>query len=131
MANPFDVLLRLDITVTPVAIGASSPKYVRGVAQVSNGTPYTIKASVQPISGEVVDSMGIGRRGIGKVKIYTRTELNVAGTDRGVNGDYIAWKGNNYEIIAKEKDQNRLVMVNGPTAHYKYVGELREDDGGQ
>jgi hypothetical protein len=119
--NSFDIL-RLPITITPKGPGV----LVRGIFTYDDGEPYEILASVQPISGEVVDSMGVGRRGIGKVKIFTQTELNVTGTDNGVLGDYVSWKGNNYEIIAKEKDQNRLINLNGPTNHYKYVAELRE-----
>lgn len=124
MANIFDQILRQTITVTPSTVGI----FDRGNYVDADSTPYDIIAGVQPISGEVVDSMGIGRRGIGKIKVYTRTELTVSGTGNYKRGDYISWKGNNYEIIAKEKDQSKLVFLNGPTNHYKYVGELREND---
>lgn len=79
----------------------------------------TIVADVQPMTGKEITDLNIGRKNVGKIKIYYNSELNIAQEDTNITGDIIEWGGNDYELIAKLTYNNNLIN------HYKYIGELR------
>jgi len=85
---------------------------------------YTIgafKGSVQPAIGKEIDSLEVGRRDLGKRKIYSSEQLKVSTEGKVFSGDVVEWQGDLYEIISEGKFQNDLIN------HYKYIGELRSE----
>ena len=83
-------------------------------------TPGTFTGNVQPLTGRELDVVQVGRKDIGKVKVYANQSLNVSVEGSNTPGDIIIWQGGRWEIIAKLPYQNDLIN------HYKYIAEFRE-----
>jgi hypothetical protein len=106
----------------------SEGHYENGRWREGPSTENTILADIQPITGEELKSLNVGRENVGKIKIYTNNKLNIGqeGTSisdnvvKWINGDKITWNNEIYELIAEEIRDNNILN------HYKYIGELRK-----
>lgn len=78
-------------------------------------------ANIQPVTGKELEALEIGKRNLGKIKIYTDTELIVSEDGDNQNGDLITWQNEKYEIIAEEVRDNTILN------HKKYFAELRKN----
>lgn len=98
--------------------------YVDGRWVDETTTTTNLTADIQPMSGEEVESLNIGDRNLGKIKIYCDDVLNISDETTGQKGDIITWdaNGENYEVISEQ------VYNNGLIEHIKYIGELRKND---
>jgi len=97
---------------------ANSGSFVNG--HWVNGTPTTSTfiADIQPLSDKEINSLNIGRKELGKIKINTDSNLTIQDTNK--TGDLIAFNGVKYEIIAQSKWEVGLIP------HNEYVAEYRE-----
>lgn len=97
----------------------SNNHYENGWLIKDQSTESTIIADVQPMTGEEINNLNIGRENVGKIKIYYNDELNITKEGTDIIGDIVEWNGEDYELIAKLNYDNNLIN------HYKYIGELR------
>ena len=101
-------------TIIPRAPG----QYVKGEwVDGADGTPITIRASVQPASSGDYDQMQAeqpGRRVERMVRIYTDARLAVAG-EGSTNGDFLSWMGERYLVVAVSPWQSGVI------SHYRYL----------
>lgn len=97
----------------------ASGAYVKGVWTPGSETLSNIIIDVQPVTGNELESLEIGRRDLGKVKAYSNISLNVADEKNKINGDIIVYDNRNWEIIS------RLPYQHGLINHYKYFAEYR------
>jgi len=96
-----------------------SGAYVDGEYQKSD-VESTFTGSVQPVTGKDTVSLEVGRDDLGKVKIYSDSELNVSiEGNTSKPGDVVIWQGDEWEVIQEMKFQNDLIN------HYKYIAEFR------
>lgn len=107
-------------TLFPKTIVVRRPtgSYVAGI-WTETTTSSTFEGSVQPITGKELEALQIGRKDIGKVKIYSSSELNVSLEGKANTGDVVEAHGSLWEIISRLPYQNDLIP------HYKYIGEHR------
>ncbi len=110
MSNPFR---------QPVPVKRRTGSYVNGRWINNAYDTITIIASIQPITGKELESLNIGRAELGKVKIYTDNTLYISDEGNNRSGDLMTWLGDEYEIIAEQKNQNNIIN------HNKYIGEYR------
>jgi head-tail adaptor len=93
-------------------------KYVDGVWHEGAEAPLPgVTASVQPAKKEDYDMMEAwpeGRRVEAMVRIYTSTELKVAGADNS-NGDILEWRGSRYLIRDISPWQSDVIN------HFRYL----------
>ncbi len=86
----------------------------------------TIQADAQPMSSKEVDQLNIGRRELGKIKIYTDETLQLMReSDEGKesNGTYFKFdNGEWYEVIQD------ITRKGGLINHNKYIAELRKNE---
>lgn len=84
----------------------------------------TIQGDAQPVNSSDIEMQDIGRRDIGKIKVYTGTPLNVATLNAdnttGNDGTMIQFSGKWYEVIMEDVRQKLI-------RHYKYIAEYRKD----
>jgi len=84
-----------------------------------------ITADCQVITGKELETLNVGRDNLGKIKIYTDEELNIA--EAGIDGrnlqqgDRIIFDNKNYEVIQKLKFSNNIIN------HNEFIAELRND----
>jgi len=90
-------------------------RYIEGQLDIK-----TIEADIQPMTDKEVEAMNIGRKNLGKIKIYISTQLKIANETTKQNGDIITWNGEDYELISEDIRDNNLIN------HYKYIGEIRK-----
>lgn len=93
--------------------------YVNGIWTVGTNTVSTFLGSCQPITGKELETLAIGRKDLGKIKIYTDSDLPVSiegGTDSGA---IVTYNGQTWEVISK------MTYISGLIEHKKYVAELR------
>lgn len=104
---------------TTITVRRKTGSYVNGVWTASSADS-TFEGSAQPMSGKEIESLGIGRKDTGKIKIYSSSVLNVSKEGGTNSGDYIVYGGKVWEVI------HELVYNNGLIPHYKYIAEYRE-----
>jgi hypothetical protein len=78
-----------------------------------------IEGSVQPLSGFEAQNLNVGEDNLGKMKLFTDTELKVAEQGTENKGDMIYWLEDRWEVIALRSWQNNIIP------HYEYVVEYR------
>lgn len=100
----------------------SSGSFVKGkwVDGTESSTTYSLNC--QPVTGKELETLSIGAKNIGKIKVYGDIELNITDEKTQQVGDKIVFFGKDYELISKEKWQSDLIN------HYKYYGELRLEE---
>lgn len=86
---------------------------------VRTETASTFIGTVQPASGKDLESVPIGRRDKGIVKVFSGTELNVGIEGSNKSGDIILHQSKRWEIIQEMAFQNNLI------SHYKYFAMLK------
>lgn len=94
-----------------------------GVYVAGSESTFTVIADCQSLTAKDLEFLNIGRKDLGKIKIFCDTELLVCqqgtnGTNLQ-NGDLIVYLNENYEIIQKQKFGNLLT-------HWEYIAELRK-----
>jgi hypothetical protein len=80
----------------------------------------TVRASIQPakkVDYDQLQALLEGRRVEAAVRIYTRVELKVAGTD-ATNGDVVIYQGRRYLLTAAS---NWQMGMGGGVDHYRYL----------
>jgi hypothetical protein len=82
-------------------------------------TESTMVGSIQPLSGRELASLEIGRADLGKVKIYSSTELQVSNDGGDEKGTIVFYRNKKYEVIQEMAFDNNLI------SHFKYIAELR------
>ncbi len=100
-------------------ITRSPGDYVDGRWQEGIETETAFRASIQPAKKDDYDqlqALAEGRRVESAVRIYTRTQLNVAGEDER-NGDLVVYRGDRYLVTAGSDWNMRMRGVN----HYRYL----------
>lgn len=110
----------------PYKIFNFTGEFVEGRWKEWRSPDQIIQADAQPMSGKEVDQLTIGRRELGKIKIYTDETLNIVGeADEGgiKNGTYFQFdNGEWYEIIQD------ITRRGGLISHNKYIAELRKNE---
>lgn len=108
----------------PIAVERKTDGSYQGGIWV-DGDEETIAfiGSVQPMSGKEMDALDVGRRDLGKVKVYSSTPLLVSTEGGDTPGDIVQWQGQRWELIQELRLQNDIIP------HYKYVGEFRGEVG--
>lgn len=94
-------------------------RYVNGRWLEGAEVETTFRASIQPAKKDDYDrleAMAEGRRVESAVRVYTRTELNVAGAD-AKNGDLIEYQGDSYLVTAASNWNMDMRGVN----HFRYL----------
>lgn len=99
--------------------GAGS--YVNGKWIEGTITEGTMIGSVQSLSGKEFASLEIGRADLGKVKIYSNTELQVSNDGGDEKGTIVFYRNKRYEVIQEMAFDNDLIN------HFKYIAELRTE----
>lgn len=96
--------------------------YVNGEWVEGIPTTYFLTADIQPVTGKELETLSIGTRNLGKIKIYTNTILKIRDEGNNQSGDVVEWNGDgeNYEVIGIENRDNNIIN------HRKYYGELRK-----
>ncbi len=81
---------------------------------VPDGAPtdFTIRASIQPIRPNEVETLPEGRRNSKAFRLYTNADLRDMQSD--ANPDQVELFGEWYEVTAKAPWQNNVI------SHYKY-----------
>ncbi len=64
---------------------------------------FTMRASVQPMTGNVATEEGFLRRTQGEIKIYTSDELMSTNADKKIKADQVHYKGALYEVQQVER----------------------------
>lgn len=102
----------------------SPGSYVDGNWIEGTSTIDFFTADIQPISGEEAESLNIGERNLGKIKIYTNVDLNISQEGSNQSGDIITWTGDGkkYEVIGELNYDNNLLN------HRKYIAEYRRNE---
>lgn len=84
---------------------------------------FNVQADCQSLTAKELEVLNIGRKDLGKIKIFCDTELLIC--QQGINGtnlqngDLITYLSEDYEIIQKQKFGNLI-------PHYEYIAELRK-----
>lgn len=94
-------------------------EYVNGRWREGAETISTFRASIQPAKKDDYDqlqSLSEGRRVESAVRIYTRTELNVAGADTH-NGDQVEYQGDQYLVTFRSNWNMGMRGVN----HFRFL----------
>jgi hypothetical protein len=104
-----------------VTVRRRTGSYVKGVWTEGATSSFTIRGTAQPMSSREIESLNVGRKDTGKIKIYSDTQLVVSEEGATNAGDFIAFGGKEWEIIAELTNQNALIN------HYKYIAEYRQD----
>lgn len=86
------------------------------------GNIATFVGNIQPMSQKEVDTLGIGRKDMGKVKVYTDTIFTISIEGQENTGDKVVYDSNIYEVIRKDRHTGSLLP------HHKYIAELRLND---
>lgn len=104
---------------TAIPVVTASGSYVGGIW--TKGTPVasTFQGSCQPVTAKDTEARDIGRKDVGKIKVYSGTALAVGIEGSDNSGDIVQWQGSNWEIIQALPYQNSLIP------HYKYIAEYR------
>jgi len=98
---------------TLTRIGAG--EYVDGVFIPGASVPFTILASVQPVSAQDIMTPPEGKRLSDYVKVYTSTQLQILNEVAGLEPDQLIWRGHTYECTAGDAWQNGVI------SHYRYI----------
>lgn len=112
------VLFPRDITLKSKSEGYydDDGKWVKGAE-----TDVIIKGDAQPMTQKEIDNLDIGKRNLGKIKIFTDYALKIADDGTNQNGDLIQYDdGSLYEVIGQ--DPHRSNVLNNT----KYIGEYRK-----
>lgn len=87
-------------------------EFVNGFWQEGAQESFMIMASVQPTTGEDLESLPEGRRTSQSLRLYTDTLLK---TVHDKNPDKVTLFGNDFEVMTVEPWQNNVI------SHYKCV----------
>lgn len=101
-----------------LTVSRSTGSYVNGV-WTSSAVSITVMGSAQPMSGREIQALEIGRKDIGKIKLYTDTPLVVSTEGQANSGDVVTWQGKLWEVISTADYQNDLIP------HYKSIAEYK------
>lgn len=103
----------------PFQIIRSTRTLVRGVWTTRTSETLTFQGSIQPFTGEDILALEPGSRGIGKVWIYTGSQLKKR-TEAGANAaDVLIHDGATWEVIDDKGYSNGIIP------HHKYMAEYR------
>jgi hypothetical protein len=95
------------------------PRTVNGqladpVEILNNGQPWTMVASIQPITGMKTLILPEGFKTRSGCTVYTETKLNLADSDKKTLGDHFQWNGYWFEVTF------RLDWTGRNLNHYAY-----------
>ena len=98
------------------SIGTGTGQVVRSVAILNNGNPWTMIASIQPMTGMQVLMLPEGFRDRQGVSVYCDTLLQVADDAKQLFGDRFTWNGYLYETTFRQD----WITAPLPNAHFKF-----------
>jgi hypothetical protein len=84
----------------------------------TSSVPFT--GEIQPMTNRDSAALNIGQSDLGKVTVFSDTELAVKSMGGQAFGDRVSFGGNSYELIKDDTYDNGIID------HYEYVGELRQ-----
>lgn len=103
----------------PFQIIRSTRTLVRGVWTTGTSETLTFQGSIQPLSGKDLLTLEPASRDIGKVWIYTGSQLKKR-TEAGANAaDVLIYDGATWEVIDDRPYGNDIIP------HHKYMAEYR------
>jgi hypothetical protein len=98
------------LQVNRYLIGVNKGHYERGHwKEGTSETPFTIKASVQPITGSEMITLSEGRRVKAMYRVFCSTLVYVSDPVENTNRDTITWEGDLWEVIKIEKWKNNII----------------------
>jgi hypothetical protein len=95
--------------------------YVLGVWTPAPDTPATFVGSVQTVSGKDLETLPVGRRDKGQVKVYSNSPLKVSKEGTADSGDIVIWRNQYWELWQELDYHNSLIE------HFKYMGQYMGD----
>ena len=102
---------------TPPKINQGTGQLTRATAILNNGNPWTMLASIQPMTGMQVLMLPEGFRDRQGVSVYCDTLLQVADEAKQLFGDRFTWNGYLYECTFRQ-DWITAPLTN---AHFKFL----------
>lgn len=113
-----------EIFRVPLTIYRQNPgSYVNGQWIPAGETPIAITASIQPLTGEELQSVPEGRRNRKNYNLFTSTFVELV--HNGANPDQIDIFGERYELIKVDVWQNNPPIF-GIVNHYKFLASALE-----
>lgn len=109
------ILFPKDFVATRTAYALVDGEWTAGA---SESVPFV--GDIQPMTNRESAALNIGQSDLGKITVFSETELVVKKMGGAAFGDRVSFAGNDYELI---KDNT---YSNGIIDHYAYVGELRQ-----
>lgn len=103
----------------PFTIRRNTRSLVRGVWQLGTPETLTFQGSVQPLSGRDLMVLEQASRDIGKVWIYTGSQLKKRTEGSQDVADLLVHGGSIWEIIDDKPYSNGIIP------HHKYMAEYR------
>ena len=115
MTSPFEIF-RTPITLRRYSAGSLvNGRWVQGTP-----TDSTITASIQPVTGEEMQSLPEGRRDSEHYKMFTSTLIEtVQGSGTDLNADRVLFFSKEFEVYRVEPWQNNSNF--GVVNHYAYI----------
>ena len=102
---------------TAPQVNQGSGQLVRPTAILNNGQPWTMIASIQPLSGMQVLILPEGFRDRMGVTVYCDTLLQVSDVAKRLFGDRFTWNGYLYETTFRQD----WITAPLPNAHFKFL----------
>ena len=95
--------------------------FLDGIYNTGYSELLEFEGNIQPMTQVEINSLNIGRKNLGKIKIFTDKIFNIAIEESDKNGDLIFYENKNYEIISLDNHTGNLLP------HKEYIAELRID----
>lgn len=92
---------------------------VKGRLTITYGVESTFVGNVQPMNQFQIESLDIGRKNIGKIKIVTDHNFTISTEGQENTGDIIIYDNNEWEVIGGNNNTGNIL------SHRKYIAELR------
>lgn len=115
---------RLMRASTVVVTRRAAGGHVDGVWTPGAESTFTVRGSLQPLTGRELLVVPEGERGRARWALYTTTELQTADEAAATDADRVAWRGRSL-VVVKVEDWSHM----GRLAHYRC--ELVEDETGR
>ena len=93
---------------------------VNGEWTAGTATSVSFVGDIQPMTNREAVALNVGRHDLGKVNVFSETELLVTTQGGPAKGDIVTFSGKSYEVIKDNTHSNGIID------HYTYVAELRE-----
>lgn len=103
----------------PFQVRRNTRTLVRGVWELGSPETLTFQGSIQPLSGRDLLTLEPASRDIGKVWVYTGSQLQKRTEASSSVADLLVYDGSLWEVIDDKGYSNDLIP------HHKYLAEYR------